>query len=176
MFFVAIAEKNQTFHFREKRAFTLNALFSRKYRFYFRSETEKQTSGASGTASGGRTPGRRSGGAKPRQAKPLPRTSGASERRREASGARRPSQGRASGASEHLPTKSSGQQLGRREVQSLCSLFAFLGGSNAPHWRRDGKETERNGGRTAFLLSFVHEYGSLIAETLEVCQFYSRNT
>lgn len=176
MFFVAIAEKNQTFHFREKCAFTLNALFSRKYRFPFRSETEKRTSGASETASGGRTPARRAGGAKPRQAKPLPRTSGASERRREASGARRPSQGRASGANEHLPTKSSGQQLGRREVQSLCSVFATLGGQHAPHWRRHGKETERNGGRTAFLLSFVHEYGSLIAETLEVCQFYSRNT
>lgn len=66
---------------------------------------------------------------------------------------------RASGASEHLPTKSSGQQLSRREVQSLCSLFAFFGGQHAPHWRRDGKETERNGGCTAFLLSFVHEYG-----------------
>ena len=50
MFFVAIAEKNQTFHFREKCAFVSNALFSRKYRFPFRSETEKRTSGASGTA------------------------------------------------------------------------------------------------------------------------------
>lgn len=176
MFFVAIAEKNQTFHFREKCAFTLNALFSRKYRFPFRSETEKRTSGASGIASGGRTPARRAVGAKPRQAKPLPKPSKASERRREASGARRPSQGRASGASEHLPTKSSGQQLGRREVQPLCSVFAILGGQHAPHWRRHGKEAERNGGRTAFLLSFVHEYGSFIAETLEVCQFYSRNT
>lgn len=176
MFFVAIAEKNPTFHFREKWAFAPNALFSRKYRFIFRSETEKQTSGASGTASGGRTPGRRSGGAKPRQAKPLPRTSGASERRREATEGRRPSQGRASGASEHLPTKSSGQQLGRREVQSLCSVFDELGGSMPTISARHGKETERNGGRIVFCLSFVHEYGSLFAETLEVCQFYSRNT
>lgn len=169
-------EKKPNIPFSGKMCVPPNALFSRKYRLPFRSETEKQTSGASETASGGRTPARRSGGAKPRQAKPLPKPSGASERRREASGARRPSQGRASGASEHLPTKWSGQQLGRREVQSLCSVFATLGGQHAPHWRRHGKETERNGGRTAFLLSFVHEYGSLIAETLEVCQFYSRNT
>ena len=35
MFFVAIAEKNQTFHFREKCAFASNALFSRKYRCFF---------------------------------------------------------------------------------------------------------------------------------------------
>ena len=83
--------KNQTLHFREKWAFASNALFSRKYRFPFRSETEKRTSGASGTASGGRTPGRRSGVAKPRQAKPLPKPSGASERRREATEGRRPS-------------------------------------------------------------------------------------
>lgn len=176
MFFVAIAEKNQTFHFREKCAFASNALFSRKYRFSFRSETEKRTSGASGTASGGRTPARRAGGAKPRQAKPLPKSSGASERRREASGARRPSQGRASGASEHLPTKSSGQQLGRREVQPLCSVLDELGGSMPTISARHGKEAERNGGRIVFWLSFVHEYGSLFAETLEVCQFYSRNT
>lgn len=83
---------------------------------------------------------------------------------------------RASGASEHLPTKSSGQQLGRREVQPLCSVFDELGGSMPTISARHGKEAERNGGRTAFLLSFVHEYGSLFAETLEVCQFYSRNT
>lgn len=169
-------EKKPNIPFSGKMCVPPNALFSRKYRLSFRSKAEKRTSGASGTASGGRTPARRSGGAKPRQAKPLPRTSGASGRRREATEGRRPSQGRASGASEHLPTKSSGQQLGRREVQSLCSLFAFLGGSNAPHWRRDGKETERNGGRIVFCLSFVHEYESLFAETLEVCQNYSRNT
>lgn len=169
-------EKKPNITFSGKMCVPLNALFSRKYRFSFRSETEKQTSGASGTASGGRTPGRRAGGAKPRQAKPLPKPSKASKRRREASGARRPSQGRASGASEHLPTKSSGQQLGRREVQSLCSVFDELGGSMPTISARHGKETERNGGRIVFCLSFVHEYGSLFAETLEVCQFYSRNT
>ena len=35
MFFGVNTEKNQTFHFREKCAFTLNALFSRKYRCFF---------------------------------------------------------------------------------------------------------------------------------------------
>ena len=147
MFFVAIAEKNQTFHFREKCAFTLNALFSRKYRFYFRSETEKQTSGASGTASGGRTPGRRSGGAKPRQAKPLPRPSGASERRREASGARRPS------LTERAERASIYRQSGAASNSAVekCSLFVvsspLLGGSMHPI----GEDTEkrRNGTKAA---------------------------
>lgn len=74
--------------------------------------------------------------------------------------ARRPSQGRASGASEHLPTKCSGQQLGRREVQSLCSVFATLGGQHAPHWRRHGKETERNGGRIVFCCHLFMNTGS----------------
>ena len=147
MFFVAIAEKNQTFHFREKCAFTLNALFSRKYRFYFRSETEKRTSGASGTASGGRTPARRSGGAKPRQAKPLPKPSGASERRREASGARRPS------LTERAERASICRQSGAASNSAVekCSLFVvsspLLGGSMHPI----GEDTEkrRNGTEAA---------------------------
>lgn len=128
--------KNQICHFREKCAFTSNALFSRKYRFCFRSETEKRTSGASGTAK------RRSNACK--------------------GGRAESSQGRRSNAeNEHLPTKSSSQQLSRREVQPLCSVFATLGGQHAPHWRRHGKEAERNGGRIVFCLSFVHEYGGL---------------
>lgn len=140
-------EKKPNITFSGKMCVPLNALFSRKYRLPFRSETEKRTSGASGTASGGRTPARRSGGAKPRQAKPLPKPSKASERRREASGARRPSQGRASGASEHSPTKCSGQQLGRREVQSLCSVLAVNWGRQHPI----GEDTEkrRNGTEAA---------------------------
>lgn len=147
MFFVAIAEKNQTFHFREKCAFASNALFSRKYRFSFRSETEKRTSGASGTASGGRTPARRAGGAKPRQAKPLPRTSGASERRREASGARRPSlTERAERTSIYRPS-----QAASNSAVEKCSLFVvsspLLGGSMHPI----GEDTEkrRNGTEAA---------------------------
>lgn len=147
MFFVAIAEKNQTFHFREKCAFTLNALFSRKYRFPFRSETEKRTSGASGTASGGRTPARRAGGAKPRQAKPLPRTSGASERRREATEGRRPSlTERAERASIYRPS-----QAASNSAVEKCSLFVvsspLLGGSMHPI----GEDTEkrRNGTEAA---------------------------
>lgn len=147
MFFVAIAEKNQIFHFREKCAFTLNALFSRKYRFSFRSETEKRTSGASGTASGGRTPGRRSGGAKPRQAKPLPRTSGASGRRREASGARRPSlTERAERASIYRQS-----QAASNSAVGECSLFVV----SSPFWGAAmhpiGEETEkrRNGTEAA---------------------------
>lgn len=147
MFFVAIAEKNQTFHFREKWAFASNALFSRKYRLSFRSKAEKRTSGASGTASGGRTPGRRSGGAKPRQAKPLPRTSGASERRREASGARRPSlTERAERASIYRPS-----QAASNSAVEKCSPFVvsspLLGGSMHPI----GEDTEkgRNGTEAA---------------------------
>lgn len=130
----AEAEQKPNMPFSGKMCVRPNALFSRKYRLLFRSETEKRTSGVSGTAK------RRSNACK--------------------GGRAESSQGRRSNAeNEHLPTKSSSQQLGRREVQSLCSLFAFLGGSNAPHWRRDGKETERNGGRIVFCLSFVHEYG-----------------
>lgn len=176
MFFVAIAEKNQTFHFREKWAFASNALFSRKYRFYFRSgygETNERSE---------RNCERRSNACKAvgRSKAKAGKAAAETERsERKAEGGERSETtepNRASETSEHLPTKSSGQQLGRREVQPLCSVFATLGGQHAPHWRRHGKEAERNGGRTAFLLSFVHEYGSLIAETLEVCQFYSRNT
>lgn len=141
----AEAEQKPNMPFSGKMCVRPNALFSRKYRLLFRSETEKRTSGASGTAkrrsNACKAVGRRvakAGGA-------MPRTSGASGERRE--------------ASESETTEPSSQQLSRREVQSLCSLFAFLGGSNAPHWRRDGKETERNGGRIVFCLSFVHEYG-----------------
>lgn len=168
--------KNQRLHFREKWAFASNALFSRKYRFPFRSETEKRTSGASVTACGGRTPARRSGGAKPRQAKPLPKPSGASERRREASGARRPS------LTERAKRASICRliQAASNSAEAKCSLFVV----SSPFWGAAmhpiGEETEkrRNGTEAAqfFCLSFVHEYGSLIAETLEVCQFYSRNT
>ena len=135
--------KNQTLHFREKCAFASNALFSRKYRFIFRSETEKRTSGASVTASGGRTPGRRSGVAKPRQAKPLPKSSGASERRREASGARRPSlTERAERASICRPSQAASNSGGGE-----CSLFVvssplFGGGStlSARTRKRDGTD------------------------------------
>ena len=147
MFFVAIAEKNQTFHFREKCAFTLNALFSRKYRFYFRSETEKRTSGASGTASGGRTPARRSGGAKPRQAKPLPKPSGASERRREASGARRPSlTERAERASICRPS-----QAASNSAVEKCSPFVVSSTNWTAECRPYRRDTEkgRNGTEAA---------------------------
>lgn len=138
----------------------LNALFSRKYRFYFRSETEKRTSRASGTAKR-RSNACKAGGRSEAKAGKAAAEIERSERNAEGGERSETTEpNRASGASEHLPIKCSGQQLGRREVQSLCSLFAFLGGSNAPHWRRDGKETERNGGRTVFLLSFVHEYGN----------------
>lgn len=139
--------KNQICHFREKCAFASNALFSRKYRLSFRSETEKRTSGASGTASGGRTPARRSGGAKPRQAKPLPKPSGASEKRREASGARRPSlTERAERASICRPS-----QAASNSAVEKCSLFVvsspLLGGSMHPI----GEDTEkrRNGTEAA---------------------------
>lgn len=46
----AEAEQKPNMPFSGKMCVPLNALFSRKYRFYFRSETEKRTSGASGTA------------------------------------------------------------------------------------------------------------------------------
>ena len=147
MFFVAIAEKNQTFHFREKCAFTLNALFSRKYRFPFRSETEKRTSGASGTASGGRTPGRRAGGAKPRQAKPLPKPSGASGRRREATEGRRPSlTERAERASICRPS-----QAASNSAEEKCSLFVVSSTNWAAVCRPYRRDTEkrRNGTEAA---------------------------
>lgn len=104
-FFGVDTEKKPNIPFSGKMCVPLNALFSRKYRFPFRSETENERAERAELRSGGRTPVRRAGGAKPRQAKPLPKPSKASERRREASEARRPSQGRASEASEHLPTK-----------------------------------------------------------------------
>lgn len=119
---------------------------------------------------------RRSVGAKPRQAKPLPRTSGASGRRREATEGRRPSlTERAERASICRPS-----QAASNSAEEKCSLFVvsspFWGAAMHPIGEETEKRRKRNGGRTAFLLSFVHEYGSLIAETLEVCQFYSRNT
>lgn len=46
----AEAEQKPNMPFSGKMCVPLNALFSRKYRFYFRSETEKRTSGASGIA------------------------------------------------------------------------------------------------------------------------------
>lgn len=46
----AEAEQKLNITFSGKMCVPLNALFSRKYRFSFRSETEKRTSGASGTA------------------------------------------------------------------------------------------------------------------------------
>ena len=139
----AEAEQKPNMPFSGKMCVLLNALFSRKYRFSFRSETEKRTSGASGTASGGRTPARRSGGAKPRQAKPLPKPSGASERRREATEGRRPSlTERAERASIYRPS-----QAASNSAVEKCSLFVvsspFLGGSMHPI----GEDTEkrRNG-------------------------------
>ena len=147
MFFIAIAEKNQTFHFREKWAFASNALFSRKYRFIFRSETEKRTSGASGTASGGRTPARRSGGAEQRQAKPLPKPSGASERRREASGARRPSlTERTERASIYRPSA-----VASNSAEEKCSLFVVSSTNWAAACRPYRRDTEkrRNGTEAA---------------------------
>ena len=46
----AEAEQKPNMPFLGKMCVPLNALFLQKYRFYFRSETEKRTSGASGTA------------------------------------------------------------------------------------------------------------------------------
>lgn len=155
-----IRRKNQTFHFREKCAFAPNAFFSRKYRFYFRSETENERAERAELRSGGRTPVRRSGEAKPRQAKPLPKSSGASEMRREASEARRPSlTERAERASIYRPSA-----VASNSAEEKCSLFVV----SSPFWGAAmhpiGEETEkrRNGTEAAqfFLLSFVHEYGN----------------
>lgn len=140
-------EKKPNIPFSGKMCVPLNALFSRKYRFSFRSETEKRTSGASGTAK------RRSHAQSGRAERSKGRQSRCRERAERAEGggrrakARRPSQGRASGASEHLPTKSSSQQLGRREVQPLCSVLAVNWGRQHPI----GEDTEkrRNGTETA---------------------------
>ena len=140
-------EKKPNITFSGKMCVPLNALFSRKYRFSFRSETEKRTSGASVTASGGRTPARRSGGAKPRQAKPLPKPSGASERRREASGARRPSlTERAERASICRPS-----QAASNSAEEKCSLFVVSSTNWAAACRPYRRDTEkrRNGTEAA---------------------------
>lgn len=140
-------EKKPNIPFSGKMCVPLNALFSRKYRFSFRSETEKRTSGASGTASGGRTPARRAGGAKPRQAKPLPKPSGASERRREASGARRPSlTERAERASICQPS-----QAASNSAVEKCSLFVVSSTNWAAACRPYRRDTEkrRNGTKAA---------------------------
>src|SRR5574344_2476880 len=147
MFFVAIAEKNQTFHFREKCAFASNALFSRKYRFPFRSETEKRTSGASGTACGGRTPqsvrAERSQGRQSRCRERAERAEGGGRRaerddRAKGERAERASIYRQSGAASN-------------SAEEKCSLFVvsspLLGGSMHPI----GEDTEkrRNGTEAA---------------------------
>lgn len=143
MFFVAIAEKNQTFHFREKCAFTLNALFSRKYRFPFRSETEKRTSGASGTACGGRTP--QSGRAERSQG----RQSRCRERAERAKGGGRRAErdDRAKGERAERASINRPSQAASNSAEEKCSLFVvsspFWGAACTPlakRRKRDGTE------------------------------------
>ena len=125
----------------------LERSFFSKIPLFFRSETEKRTSGASETASGGRTPARRAGGAKPRQAKPLPKPSGASERRREATEGRRPSlTERAERAS--ICRQS---QVASNSAVEKCSLFVVSSTNWAAACRPYRRDTEkrRNGTEAA---------------------------
>ena len=147
MFFVAIAEKNQTFHFREKCAFTLNALFSRKYRFPFRSETEKRTSGASGTAK------RRSHAQSGRAECSQGRQSRCRERAERAKGGGRRAErdDRAKGERAERASIYRPSQAASNSAVEKCSLFVvsspLLGGSMHPI----GEDTEkrRNGTEAA---------------------------
>ncbi len=81
----AEAEQKPNMPFSGKMCVPLNALFSRKYRFYFRSETEKRTSGASGTAKRRSNACKAVGRSVAKAGGAMPRTSGASGERREAS-------------------------------------------------------------------------------------------
>ena len=147
MFFGVNTEKNQTFHFREKCAFASNALFSRKYRFPFRSETEKQTSGASGTACGGRTP----------QSVRAERSQGRQSRCRERAerakggGRRAERDDRAKGERAERASIYRQSQAASNSAVEKCSLFVvsspLLGGSMHPI----GEDTEkrRNGTEAA---------------------------
>ena len=90
---------------------------------------------------------RRSGGAKPRQAKPLPKSSGASERRREASEARRPSlTERAERASIYQPSEATSNS-----AEEKCSLFVVSSTNWAAACRPYRRDTEkrRNGTEAA---------------------------
>ena len=153
-------EKKPKITFSGKMCVRLNALFSRKYRFYFRSETEKRTSGASGTAKR-RSNACKAGGRSVAKAGKAAAENERSERRAE--GGERKRDDRAKGERAERASIYRPSAVASNSAVEKCSLFVvsspLLGGSNAPHWRRHGKEAERNGGRTAFCLSFVHEYG-----------------
>ena len=135
--------KNQICHFREKCAFASNALFSRKYRFYFRSETEKRTSGASGTASGGRTPARRAGGEWPRQAEQCRERA----ERAEGGGRRPKGDDRAKGERAERASIYRPSAVDSNSAVEKCSLFVvsslLLGGSMHPI--SEDTEKRRNG-------------------------------
>lgn len=140
-------EKKPNIPFSGKMCVPLNALFSRKYRFSFRSETEKRTSGASGTASGGRTP----------QSVRAERSQGRQSRCRE-----RAERAKGGGRRAERDDRAKGERAERasiyRQSQAVsnsavekCSLFVvsspLLGGSMHPI----GEDTEkrRNGTEAA---------------------------
>lgn len=140
-------EKKPNIPFSGKMCVLLNALFSRKYRLPFRSETEKQTSGASGTAK------RRSHAQSGRAECSQGRQSRCRERAERAEGGGRRPKGddrakgeRAERASIYRPS-----QAASNSAEEKCSLFVvsspLLGGSMHPI----GEDTEkrRNGTEAA---------------------------
>lgn len=140
-------EKKPNITFSGKMGVPLNALFSRKYRFPFRSETEKRTSGASGTACGGRTPqsvrAERSQGRQSRCRERAERAKGGGRRAERDDRAKGE---RAERASIYRPS-----QAASNSAVEKCSLFVvsspLLGGSMHPI----GEDTEkrRNGTEAA---------------------------
>lgn len=140
-------EKKPNIPFSGKMCVPLNALFSRKYRLPFRSETEKRTSGASGTASGGRTPqGGRAERSQGRQSRCRNRAKRAKGGGRRAERDDRAKGERAERASIYRPSAETSNSAVEK-----CSLFVvsspLLGGSMHPI----GEDTEkrRNGTKAA---------------------------
>lgn len=136
-------EKKPNITFSGKMCVPLNAFFSRKYRFPFRSETEKRTSGASVTASGGRTPkGGRAERSQGRQSRCRERAERAKGGGRRAERDDRAKGERAERASIYRPS-----QAASNSAVEKCSLFVvsspLIGGDStlsARTRKRDGTE------------------------------------
>ena len=146
-FFGVDTEKKPNITFSGKMCVPPNALFSRKYRFPFRSETEKRTSGASVTASGGRTPkGGRAERSQGRQSRCRERAERAKGGGRRAERDDRAKGERAERASIYRPS-----EVASNSAEEKCSLFVV----SSPFWGAAmhpiGEETEkrRNGTEAA---------------------------
>ena len=117
---------------------------------FFRSETENERAErAKLRAEVERLQGGRSEQSQGRQSRCRNRAERAKGGGRRPKGDDRANGERAERASIYRPSEAASNS-----AEEKCSLFVvsspLWGGSNAPHWRRDGKETERNGGRIVF--------------------------